>query len=326
MIQDRTGFQGKIGRAPYFEGWYLKHVTTDRSTSVAFIPGVALDGLDDHAFIQILDGKSGDTRYIRYPIEEFEASRDSFSVRIAENRFSSDACHISIEDQGCRISGDLTYQGRVPYPSSWVSPNIMGPFSHIPWMQCNHGVVAADMSVDGVLRFGDEQRSFEGSPGYIEKDWGSSFPSSWIWYHCNSFSEADLSCMFSFARIPVAATHFWGFLAFLVHRGEWYRFSTYSGSRVSIDQLGEGTFTVRLKNRHHQLMITAGASCSGTLKAPVKGSMERDIFESLSAKTEIRLEDSRGRVLLASEGSCAGLEVCGAQQLHEAAAVKDSRT
>lgn len=57
-------FQGNLSGKRYFEGWYFKHVSADLQQVYSFIPGVALNASHPHAFIQVINGISGETQYI----------------------------------------------------------------------------------------------------------------------------------------------------------------------------------------------------------------------------------------------------------------------
>ncbi len=60
-----------------------------------------------------------------------------------------------------------------------------------------------------MLTINGEPMDLTGGRGYIEKDWGTSFPSAWIWMQCNTFDTPDTSFMLSYARIPWMGSHFW---------------------------------------------------------------------------------------------------------------------
>ncbi|MDY0197703.1 MAG: hypothetical protein RBR68_07795, partial [Tenuifilaceae bacterium] len=63
-------FQGFKKTKNYFEGWYFKVVSASGNHRYAFIPGISL-GADPHSFVQVIDGKTGETQYHRFAIEEF---------------------------------------------------------------------------------------------------------------------------------------------------------------------------------------------------------------------------------------------------------------
>lgn len=82
-----AGFHGPRGnhpsRLPFFEGWYFKLVDAQEAARLAVIPGVyhACDPKEDHAFIQVLDGSSGQSSYHTYSIEEFWAANPGIAHR-----------------------------------------------------------------------------------------------------------------------------------------------------------------------------------------------------------------------------------------------------
>jgi len=53
-------FQGNKKKKRYFEGWYFKMVSEDGQSILSIIPGISLssDGSEQHAFIQVIDGKT----------------------------------------------------------------------------------------------------------------------------------------------------------------------------------------------------------------------------------------------------------------------------
>ena len=68
------GFHGAGVTSSYFEGWYSKLVSADRRARFAVIPGVFLDPQGDgEAFVQVLDGATGESWYHRYDLAEFGA-------------------------------------------------------------------------------------------------------------------------------------------------------------------------------------------------------------------------------------------------------------
>ena len=86
-----AGYHGGSRRKGHFEGWYVKMVSADRTARVAVIPGVFLAQEEDgphEAFVQILDGSSGKSWYVPFPIEQFHAAPDKFEVRVGSNTFS----------------------------------------------------------------------------------------------------------------------------------------------------------------------------------------------------------------------------------------------
>ena len=208
-------FQGSKSLNNYFEGWYFKHVSADMKSVYSIIPGISLSKADSHSFVQVINGLTGDTYYYRYPVDSFVASSKILSTRVGNSTFSKDSVVIDLEGEQGNINGEIQYESFSHYPSSIFRPGIMGWYSFVPFMECKHGVVSTGHGLKGELRVKNEKIDFTGGKGYIEKDWGKSFPESWIWLHCNTFNSSDASFTFSVAKIPWLGSFFIGFISYL---------------------------------------------------------------------------------------------------------------
>ena len=174
-------FQGNLNKKRYFEGWYFKQVSRDLNKVYAFIPGISLTGNEKHAFIQIINGITGETHYIKYPIDDFKYDKNNFRVKIGGSSFTREYIDLEIDTEELKVSGKLNFVDTVKYPGTILSPGVMGWYTFVPLMECYHGVVSIDHSIIGHLLINQNKIDFSGGKGYIEKDWGRSFPECWIW-------------------------------------------------------------------------------------------------------------------------------------------------
>ncbi|MCF7832381.1 MAG: hypothetical protein K9N05_02240 [Candidatus Marinimicrobia bacterium] len=302
-------FQGSLKKRSYFEGWYIKCLSDDLLTSVAFIPGISL-GKDSHAFIQINTSEQA-TEYIKFPLEDFHYETDHFAVAIGGSYFSDRGVHLDLKRPDISLHGDLIFENIHPFPSHFLAPGIMGAFTYIPFMECYHGVVSMRHKVRGVLTINGAEYGFENGIGYIEKDWGRSFPESWIWMQANPFQDSDASFMLSVAKIPWMGMHFTGVIGFLNYDNEVHRFATYLGDQIAqLDQHDRGV-DVLIKNKKHQLRLHAEPGEGGGLIAPVNGEMTRSMKESLNSTLHVELKDKKGKILFSDTSHIAGLEISG---------------
>jgi len=311
-------FQGNRKKKNYFEGWYYKMVSADGSSILSVIPGIALseDGSGKHAFIQVIDGKTAKTGYFTFPIEEFAFSGKDFAIRIGRNYFSADSMVLDIHTDTSSISGRIWMTEPVTLPSgALLNPGIMGWYRFVPFMQCYHGVVSLSHQLQGALDLDGVRYDFSHGKGYIEKDWGSSMPSAWIWMQTNNFNNPDASFMLSVANIPWLGKSFTGFLGFCYFNGTIHRFATYTRASLEIRHQGQDTLQIVIRDRKLVYEITAMRSNAGLLKAPVKGSMDRRIPESIDARLHLRIRDIKGKIVFSDSTSIAGLEIVGNQQL-----------
>jgi len=308
-ISNPAMFQGKNRKAGYFEGWYFKNVNAGQDDVLSVIPGISLDRNDPHAFVQVINGITGETRYFRFDIADFDWNRERFEVRVGKNEFSLARMKLDLAEDGFAVSGTLEFLDPVPYPSSLLSPGIMGWFSYVPFMECNHGVVSANHRIDGTLSVNGRAIDFSQGRGYIEKDWGKSFPSSWLWLQCNNFSADPCTLFVSVAKIPWLGHYFMGLIAFVYVGGKYHLFATYNGSKIENISFADRMLRIELSNRKYRLSITALQGEGGHLKAPVSGTMSRMIKESVNSTVSFTLSDADGNTIHADEGRSAGLEI-----------------
>ena len=307
-------FQGSITKKDYFEGWYFKMVSSDNCRVVSIIPGISLQKDDPHAFIQVISTELTTPLYIRYPLASFSSKKEAFYISIGKSTFSSDHLHLDIDFEEGKISGDLNFYDQKYLPQSLLSPSIMGWFAYLPHMECNHGVISMHHRIEGALSIETKEISFDKGIGYIEKDWGTSFPSSWIWLHANTGDSKEFSFLFSYATIPIGKRGFNGLICFLYVEGKFYRFATYNRASIETLTIGKKRISIRLKRKNLTLTIVATNADAGKLQAPVKGKMDREIYESITAQISLTLIKDSGEVLYTIEGAPGGYEVSGFEQ------------
>jgi hypothetical protein len=304
-------YQGKQRAKNYFEGWYYKHVDATGKHIWSIIFGISR-AEDSHSFIQVIEGKTGETDYIRFAAGEFSFDRRELFVTIGENTIRKDLIRLDLAGDKFSIKGCIDYRGVTAYPQKLLAPGIMGWYTYAPFMECYHGVVSMNHSLHGALEINGKVIDFTGGKGYIEKDWGRSMPSDWIWMQCNHFSGMpDASMMISVARIPWLTGHFPGFLSFFSMGDKVYRFATYNRSEIERIELQSDKVELQLTNRKYVLEVIVERKVSGQLMAPVKGQMERKIAESLDADLTVRLSNSDGGLIYEGKGEHAGLEIVG---------------
>lgn len=284
-------YHGEILKPPFFEGWYFKVVTADRSRAFAFIPGISFSktGKQDHAFVQILDGNTGKVHVKEVPVDAFYWAPDAFDLYLGENHFNDHQMQLDLILPEICVQGHLWFDTPTPWPKTFLSPGIMGPFGWLPFLECMHGILSFDHAIQGELRVDGETIDFSGGRGYIEKDWGKSFPSDWIWMQSNHFASPHTSFTFSLATIPFGLFHFTGVIAGLWKDGVLYPFTTYGGVSTEVKLREKDQAEIVLQQGKMRLWVHAERITSGSLKAPTLQGMNRRIMESLDAKIHLKL-------------------------------------
>ena len=287
-------FRSTRETGPYFEGWYFKHQNR-QGQILALIPAFHTDREGRRtASLQVISGDR--SWWLEYP--EAQVSRQPFQVQIGRCCFGSRGMELQIRREGLSLQGALQYGPFTPLRS-----DIMGPFRFFAGMQCSHGVISMGHSLSGTLELNGERLDFTGGTGYIETDRGRSFPSRYLWTQCVWDGSEQGSLMLAIAAIPLPVGSFTGCICSVLYQGREYRLATYRGARIeawspsgAAIRQGKYRLEAELLNEQRQ-----------PLRAPVEGSMERTIHESLRAEVHCRFRQGN-RLLFQHTDPCASFE------------------
>lgn len=311
-------FQGNLKLKDYFEGWYYKQVSENQQNAVIFIPGISLFHNDVNCFIQYINISFNEnkekviyTGYVKYSIKDFRFSNNPFKIQIGPNIFSESMVSVDISHKAMNMKGTFELGPLTQIKKSIIMPNIMGYFAYIPKMECYHGIASMNHMVKGILSINGEHINFNGGRGYIEKDWGTSFPKEYIWLQCNNFKNKNTGLFASIAHIPFMKKSFLGHISNLVVNGKEYRFATYNNSIFKIESITDKNVILLFKNSEGMLKIEAELTKHGQLIAPEFGEMNRKINEGFSEQIKIYLYNKKDEIIYEDTGSMAGIEIVG---------------
>lgn len=255
--------------ANYFTGRYYKH--QNNGATICFIIGHTADT----EFIQILT----DDEVIQYnSLAGCKQYRNGLKIDYPE------------------VQGKVHYGKLLPLQS-----HIMGPFHFFP-MQCNHEVVSMRHTLRGSFYVHGNLIDLNGGIGYIEGDYGRSFPKEYLWLHCNDFTE-DFSIMISVADIPFCGIHFIGCICAITFKGKEYRLATYRGVHI----YAANERQIILRQRNYRLAIQISPSASYPLRSPQNGKMVNTIHESTNTKAKF-LFTNREKVIFQGESKSCSFE------------------
>ena len=146
--------------------------------------------------------------------------------------------------------------------------------------------------------------------GYIEKDWGTKFPKSYLWCQTNSFGIKNTSLFLSVAEVPFKRMKINGFICVLLIDGKEYRFATYNLAKIKKIEMNGNIVSILIKKNMYQLYISINRRNSLKLIAPNSNGMKKIINESLDSEVDVKL--LKGNKLLFEASSLnAGLEIVG---------------
>lgn len=270
-------FYGNKKKKNYFEGWYLKQQTNNYT--IAFIPSfhISKNGKKS-ACLQVIT-KEG-SYHFSFPENKFKAYTDYFCIKIGSNLFTKEGILINLTSKDICIKGTLYFGEFLP-----PKYNIMGPFQFIPFLQCRHDILSLSHHVYGRLTINNQEIKFENGTGYIEKDRGCSFPSSYLWTQTNSLTKEKFCIMIAAAKIPITCFTFTGSIICIYYKGKQYQLATYLGAKVLLFQEQK----IVIQQRKFLLIAELLKSQSYLLKAPQSGKMSHYIKESPVSTVQYQL-------------------------------------
>ena len=214
---------------------------------------------------------------------------------------------ININEENIKINGTIFLKEKENIMTSIVNPNIMGPFSYIPHMECNHAILSMQTLTNGEISIQDETLNFQNNNGYIEKDWGTSFPQNYIWLEGNQFQNKTTSFFLAIATIPYLCLKFKGLICVLIINHKEYRFATYNNTKIKELKHKKGKIYITLKKGKYTLKVEAKEKNTNNLKAPKHGKMNKEILESINSSIYIELKE-KGKIIYKDKSNLCGLE------------------
>jgi len=283
-MMKQFGIMVGLEKSESFEGWFSKIDDQENDLIISVIWGYSTHKATKHAFIQFTNSLRHETTYIRFPMEDLKWKKEPFVLQIGKNELSEKGMKLDFDIEGLPVKGDFAFGPFTPIRTSFLKPNIMGWLTHFP-NECNHSIISMYHSVNGQLQIGEHSWVISEADGYIEKDWGTSFPREYVWAHANGWDSSAL--VFSYATVPVLGRFAKGFFLVLHHEGEEYRFSSIEGARMLNFEATTDSFIATVKKGKYTVTLTARQSNPVALASPEKGEMSQRIKESLDGTIEI---------------------------------------
>lgn len=275
----------KNQKSKSFRGWYFKQQNADEAFAVI----AAIH--NEKSSVQII------TKEDSY-VFDFENDYEIISknglipkVRIGRNYFSQNGILINIDDNDVQVKGKVRYYSQQPPKHS-----MMGPFKYVWFVPCIHEVFNIYNIAMGkiVIRENDSKYLCElnNATGYIEGDKGNSFPEKYLWTQC-SLKKGRLKSITTAVAVLSAGSgnkfnllSFTGCTCMFIYNNKEHHIATYKGAKVETLQ----NDYVRIRQGKLCLEIfLLDVGNKHILRAPVKGKMNRNIVESVSATIRYRL-------------------------------------
>lgn len=281
-----------------FEGWYFRE--QGKELTIAFIPALHYDeeGRMTGSLQVVLPEKSW---FFAYDHPTNMNLPDSLFVVLGKNVFTEACIHLDIDEPGLSIKGDIYFDR--DYGTKF---RVMGPLD-LPIVSslasrvlpCGHHIWAMEQELSGELEIracygeiglcngkGDLRNgkvfSFDGGKGYLEADYGETFPKSYFWSHCNWFEEKPLRITCAGVELPGDRR---GCFACIDQDGYRVKLATYRGAKV--EAFSPEGFRIRQGK-----YVLEGWKMEGkpvTLQSPLGDAMSETTDEYLSCTVRYRL-------------------------------------
>lgn len=317
-------YHGKKKTKNFFEGWYFKIVDKNNLYKFAFIPGIAYGENNDqhHSFIQVVNCYSINYNYIKFKAMDFLYNNNDFYINVNNNKFSLSGINLNLnyKDKSSNINsirGSIKFKNISKWPDTIINPGSMGFYNYLLFMECYSQVCILNGDIEGSLNINGTNVDFTGGKVYIEKNWGSSFPKSWLWIQSNNFENPKVSVTCSLATIPFPIRDFRGFLIGLTIEDKFYSFTTINRSKLNLKNIGKDIELVTYnKNYKLTLKTTTNKDDFVLCMGPKNGHMIPLVRETLCAKVEMTLEEIKTKnIIFTGIGQSTGVEY-GGDMLH----------
>ncbi len=304
--QKHNNFHFLHKKGPSFEGFYFKTALAN-GTTLVIICGFAKSKDKSHAFIQV-SSQLLETFYFEYPLSSLKTNEETFNFSVGKNTFSQNG--ISIQEEDCEIN--LSFTHFELWNRSFFKPSIMGILTFVPFVECKHDIISPHLLVNGTAKLKTKTLQFQNNSGYIDKNWGTSFPKEYFWGHISSFENSTVSVQFAKARpkwllwkIPVH-------IGFLRIDGEMHLFKSWKRDQMTLINVGQEE--IELKNKHYRIELKFDQGYPLNLRAPLNGKLDNTILERAGISTSVTIykktTSSAFELILNETVNNATLEIC----------------
>lgn len=300
-------YHGQNKDRTFFEGWYYKIDLQESEFTFIVIVGIAMSAKGaKEAFIQFGDSKTGKPRYYAFDASEFSASSKSFELSLGKNYFTRDRVKLNLAD----LQIDLIFSEHRTWDSSVYIPNIMGPLSYLRNLDCHHNVLSLRNKFHGSIRYNGVSISLDGALGYIEKEWGKSFPKAHIWMQSNTLEQSDLSLSLAIGKMRFLNKEIPAYAALLQGSNHKSLFATYRLNRFKFKESLEG-YNLNFSSARYALQISFNYEGAMPLLSPNRDGMKGLVEESLQSEIRMKLKDRFQKVYLIDTCGTASVEIVG---------------
>jgi tocopherol cyclase len=266
----------------YFEGWFQKIYSHEHRTSIFLIYGIATGhSSDKKGFIQLYIPNQ-EHLLLYFDEKDVDCSPYEHRVQFGENVISNERIFLKTADVHINLSVSKS-QGNT------LARNTMGRYYFIPNLPCYHAVVDDAQKIYGEIHCKAASYQINGARGYLEKNWGTSFPKDYLWLHGFDPKHSTNQLLFSQAKIYWMGRTYTKHLGFLRYDETRINILRLRKSSIHVQKISDASQRIFISSPELTLEITVELACEIPLKAPVKGMLERSIMHHNNVSIHVRL-------------------------------------
>lgn len=282
-INKPSNLQGNFDRNKYFEGWFHKIYSTKYKASFILIYGYATgNSTNKFGFIQV-HIPNQQTLMMYFNKNEILCDSNQHVIRMGAHVLTTHKIDINTNEIGIQL--DLTNNQPIR-----TFKNSMGYNYVIPNLPCYHAILNKSHTISGEIRAGDTSFVMDKDMGYLEKNWGTSFPDNYIWLHAVDPTNTEVNLLFSQAEIKWMGSTFLRHLGYLNFENECIDFRQFKNSEVSSSFGSYEKQLIRFSSKLIELEISIVLGGQVLFKGPEDGALRRDIIHYTDAFIEVKLK------------------------------------
>jgi hypothetical protein len=131
--------------------------------------------------------------------------------------------------------------------------NSMGYNYFIPNLPCYHSVLNRSHMISGSIRNGSSEFLLNDDIGYMEKNWGTSFPDKYVWMHAIDPHNPSVQILFSQAEIKWMGKTFVKHVGYVHFQERHIDLRTLRNCKIFITHLSAGQQLVQINSRSLQM-------------------------------------------------------------------------
>lgn len=277
-----NSIRGTFERNKFFEGWFQKVYSKAHKASFILIYGYATHNSDDEfGFLQILIPNQT-PEIVYFPKNEVACDIEKHIFRMGKNLLTTELIRIEINGLSIDLNMNNTQTFR-------TFKNSMGYTYFIPNLPCYHSVLNSAQSVSGEIKHQGQCYTFDHEMGYLEKNWGTTFPESYFWVHAIDPNNPAISLLFSRAKIVWLGKTYIKHVGYLCFAGQQIELRALKNVTVSNSSISPENRSIQIRSAAAQLDLALEFGREVQFKGPKDGALSRMIAHQTDAKVEVSL-------------------------------------